>query len=569
MLDAADSFELALRVDACMLAYQRRAHRVHAPVDPLLVARIVRILRGHVLSPDDVYARIVAIQHVIDRLATKERDELIQMLAADRQRVPWRPDRGSQCLGFEKCAEVDEILLAGSAGSGKSEAAIGYALLHVDVARFVRSTVGELSSILARIEQLVGSVDGRRQDKGEWKIEPPFGFGQKGMRVEWAGISEPGARLKWQGRPFSMIVWDDVASGTMKRDDIEYLDQWRRSTSPNMRTLLCYTANAPTSQDSLWLRDEIFAPWLSPDYTGERAVPGEIRYFLRGEEVPAGTEGATSRTVVRSKTADNVRYIRSGYVQKLQNAPSEHLRQLLANDDWENAWREDDPMAVIPSSWVDAAVARWAPDAPCGLDAIGIDVARGGKDRSTIARRHGNWFNAPIVIPGSETPTGQALAARVLAVHERGGVAFIDATGVGSSPYDILREKVATSGVIFGAGTDELDATQSFGFSNIRSLLWWRMREMLNPESMNPIALPPDEALKRELCMPRYELRGGKLFVEDRASIIKRLGKSPDIATAYILAAISSGSTLAAHPQSDLLAALARSNTKWREAHAN
>jgi len=52
--------------------------------------------------------------------------------------------------------------------------------------------------------------------------------------------------------------------------------------------------------------------------------------------------------------------------------------------------------------------------------------------------------------------------------------------------------------------------------------------------------------LRAELTAPRYEHRGGRIFVESRADVIKRTGRSPDIATAVVLAAIDVSSTLAA-----------------------
>jgi hypothetical protein len=162
---------------------------------------------------------------------------------------------------------------------------------------------------------------------------------------------------------------------------------------------------------------------------------------------------------------------------------------------------------------------------------------------------------------GSETPDGQSVAAAVLAVWQKGAACFLDVTGVGSSPFDILKEKIQISAIVFGAGTDELDITQSFGFTNLRSLLWWRMREALDPNGRRQIALPPDTLLKQELCMPLYELRGGKLFVEDRDSIIKRLKRSPDIATAYILALIENDSIL--NVSNSFLGALQRANAEW------
>src|SRR5690606_31484347 len=135
-------------------------------------------------------------------------------------------------------------------------------------------------------------------------------------------------------------------------------------------------------------------------------------------------------------TADNVRYVRSGYVQKLQNAPSDHLRQLLANDDWENAWSEDDPMAVIPARWVDLAMDRWTPRSPATLDAIGVDPARGGRDRTVVFPRHGDYVGTPMVRPGRETPDGPAVAALVLGAYRPGCIVFIDGIGIGGAVYD-------------------------------------------------------------------------------------------------------------------------------------
>ena len=71
--------------------------------------------------------------------------------------------------------------------------------------------------------------------------------------------------------------------------------------------------------------------------------------------------------------------------------------------------------------------------------------------------------------------------------------------------------------------------------------------------------------MKQELCMPRYELRGGKLFVEDREAIVKRLKRSPDVATAYILALIESDSIL--NVRNSIGSALQKANARWAEKH--
>jgi hypothetical protein len=75
----------------------------------------------------------------------------------------------------------------------------------------------------------------------------------------------------------------------------------------------------------------------------------------------------------------------------------------------------------------------------------------------------------------------------------------------------------------------------SLGFFNKRSEMWWRMREALNPDNDERIALPPDRELKVDLCAPRWQLVGGGIQVEGKSTeckdgfgdLKKRLGRSP------------------------------------------
>jgi hypothetical protein len=269
--------------------------------------------------------------------------------------------------------------------------------------------------------------------------------------------------------------------------------------------------------------------------------------------------------VVTSTVLDNPFLVRGGYLRQLQNTPSEVLRKRLLENSWTAGFDDDAHLQVIPGAWVDAAFDNWQPNPPAAMDAVGVDVARGGKDRSAIVCRHNDWIGVPIVKPGSSTPDGPALAALVLEQVQPGAIVFVDGTGVGGALVDALRDYARTVSVIFGASYKALDITQSFGFANVRSALWWRLREMLDPNGPRRIALPPDRVLRAELTAPRYELRSGKIFVERRADIIKRTGRSPDIATAMILAAVDTNSSLAA-PARGFRAALERSR-KRRATH--
>lgn len=555
-------------VDAILNAYERRAagQLIHHPVDARVltaIAGLIDLRRTPVAAPT-LGERIANLQSLIDALAIKLREEIAQAFAQDRAAVPWRPTRGAQSLGFERAAECDVLMLAGGGASGKTDLGIAIALFLARNTRFLRKTSLEFNGIYKRIAEIVGTTDGRNLSTQSWTLPMPYGHQRKGATVEFNSLAEPDSMLRLQGRPVDTLVVDDVGSGQIPKADIDFVSRWLRSTEMVPKRLV-YTSNPPTGADSLWLRDEVFAPWLSPSYTGRPAQSGEIRYFVVDDdeqrEVPAGTPGAQSRCVVLSTVYDNPRLVRSGYAEHLKQSPTAVLRKRLLENDWAAGWDTDDAMQVIPSAWIDAAMERWSPEAPGEMEAVGVDVARGGKDRTTIARRHGDWFAAPLVYPGAVTPDGQAVASLVLGARGAQAVAFVDSTGVGASPYDLLKERVPTVSIVFGASYDALDVTQSFHFFNVRSALWWRMREALDPNGRRRIALPPDKILKQELCMPRYELRGGKLFVEDRDSIVKRLKRSPDVATAYILALIETDSTLCAPNR--FLSALQWSNEEW------
>jgi hypothetical protein len=82
------------------------------------------------------------------------------------------------------------------------------------------------------------------------------------------------------------------------------------------------------------------------------------------------------------------------------------------------------------------------------------------------------------------------------------------------------------------------DKSGRLRFKNLRSELWWRMREALDPANNTGIALPQDSRLLADLCAPTWELSGSTLYVASREQIIAKIGRSPDYGSAYVLALI-------------------------------
>lgn len=202
---------------------------------------------------------------------------------------------------------------------------------------------------------------------------------------------------------------------------------------------------------------------------------------------------------------------------------------------------------VIPLGWVEAAVQRWYefqesggnPDAIPGRRRYACDVARFGDDETAIATKQGHYVFGPAIETMSKVDT-MATANRLYAMLQRAQTdeSVVDVIGVGSGVVDRLRERKANvSAYNAAAGTSRKTATGQFSFPNVRSAAWWNLRELLDPsDPACDLMLPPDEGLKADLCAPRWRVApGGKIVVEPKEDIKKRLGHSPDKGDAVVM----------------------------------
>jgi hypothetical protein len=227
----------------------------------------------------------------------------------------------------------------------------------------------------------------------------------------------------------------------------------------------------------------------------------------------------------------------SGYLSVLQALPEPLRRQLLYGDF--QAGMEDDPWQVIPTAWIERAMARWTDRSPKGeMMSMGVDVARGGRDATVIATRHaGNWYDKLLKLPGTATPDGETVAGQVIAKRRDSAPIHLDVIGVGSSPYDLLRiAKQQVVGVNVAEKSNASDKSGRLKFFNLRSEVWWKLREELDPVNDTGIALPPDPELLADLAAPKWSMAGMSVKVESRDDIKERIGRSPDCASALILA---------------------------------
>ncbi len=494
-------------------------------------------------------------------LTPAEREELAALIAEDLAERPWRPLPGPQTMAYE--SEADVIGFGGAAGGGKTDLAIGLALTEHYRSQVFRREGPQLKGIIDRLREIVDSqlVTGN----------PPVYRDDDDRQIEFNSMPNLGDETKYQGRPKDLLVIDEAAN--FLEQQVRFVKGWVRTTRPGQRTRTLMTFNPPTNAEGRWVI-VFFGPWLDRKHPLYPTAPGALRYVYVDPETgtdvwiedddprsfvldggrrcyefdaddyrPEAIIRPESRTFIPSRITDNPFLVSTGYMAQLQALP-EPLRSQMLLGDFE-AGMQDDPWQVIPTRWVHLAQQRWRDRMRRGeLMSMGVDVARGGQDNTVIALRYKNedtdyWYAPLDLHPGTETPNGRKVAGLVIAQHRDHSPIHLDVIGVGASPYDVLQE---TGQPVYGVNVAERatrsDKSGRLSFKNLRSQLWWEMREALDPDNGMAVCLPPDPEIERELCAPRWEMTGLTIEVESRQEIIKRVGRSPDRASALILANI-------------------------------
>lgn len=504
---------------------------------------------------------------------------MLLLLREKARRLPiWKPLPGPQTIAYNSQADI--IGFGGAAGGGKTDLACGKALTQHRKVMMLRREGTQLTGITDRFTELLGNDTGFNSTKGIWRTTRRDGVP---LQLEFGSTPHLGDETKYQGRPHDLLVFDEASN--FLEHHVRFLLGWLRSTIPGQKCQALLTFNPPTTADGRWII-EFFAPWLDPKFPNP-AQPGEIRHaamlpdasgkvrdiwvdrpdpfilvdgvrvydFDPAQHKPQDIIKPKGRTFIPSRISDNPYLASTGYMSTLQALP-EPLRSQMLYGDFQ-AGIQDDPWQVVPTAWVEAAQARWRrPDKLEPMDSMGVDVARGGEDNTIVARRHGMWFDKPLAYEGKQTPDGPAVAGLVIAAMRDAAPIHIDVIGVGASPYDFLNSaRLAVYGINVAEKALGTDKSGRLRFFNLRSELWWRMREALDPANNTGIALPPDKQLLGDLCAPTWRLSGSTIQVEGREDIIKRIGRSPDWASAYILALMDT-------PKRQLLAGAGRANPR-------
>jgi hypothetical protein len=195
--------------------------------------------------------------------------------------------------------------------------------------------------------------------------------------------------------------------------------------------------------------------------------------------------------------------------------------------------------SVIQLEWlIDAS--RNDPDMfATGFKALGVDVANSEDgDKAAIAKGKGRTLIEVVDFP---CPDANQLGHHVfqtmrdeIIMPENVG---IDSVGVGAGTVNTLKEHGRRVNALNGGAKPEEnwtfreDGEKVETFVNLRSQMIWAFR--LDVQN-GTLSLPYDEELFADLVTPEWGIRNGKIYIESKDEIKKRLGRSPNKGDAAI-----------------------------------
>lgn len=453
----------------------------------------------------------------------------------------WFPNPGPQTEAYD--CEADELFYGGQAGGGKTDLMVGLSITQHTRSLLLRRTNKEAQGLVEAIAETLGHRNGYNGQDDVWRI---------GHRtIDIGGCQLEDDKQKYKGKPHDLIAFDEVSD--FSETQYLFITTWNRSADPGQRCRIVACGNPPTRAEGLWVTKR-WAAWLDPRHPNP-AQAGEIRWYLRNEndeEIEVDGRGpfmvngkpalARSRTFIPARLSDNPDLAATDYDAVLANLPAE-LRAAYRDGRFDISL-QDEPFQCMPTTWVQDAMTRWAPNPPAAvpLCAMGVDVAQGGRDNTVIASRYDGWYAPLKVVAGSLTPTGPDVAGIVMAQRRDNAAVILDVGGGwGGEAYGHLRANGVDNAVAYMGVKDSIQRTadQQFKFKNVRTEAYWRFREALDPGQAggSHIQLPDDRELLADLTAPRWTGKpGGVLELESKDKVVARLGRSPDRGDAVVMA---------------------------------
>lgn len=189
-----------------------------------------------------------------------------------------------------------------------------------------------------------------------------------------------------------------------------------------------------------------------------------------------------------------------------------------------------DADAIFALSYIEAACTRQLPIAKDAPRILACDVARFGDDETVIGMRIGDSYRRLAGWRGQDTAQTTNRLIALARDHDADQIR-VDDDGVGGGVTDGLREKLPLAGgshVKVLAMRGGAAAEENEKFVNCRAEWHWQLRQRFIDGRVDIDG--QDGALQSQLCairVERYDPKG-RVVIEPKDKIKKRLGRSPD-----------------------------------------
>jgi len=328
------------------------------------------------------------------------------------------------------------------------------------------------------------------------------------IAVDYGGFDRQETINKFNSAEYIFFAIDQAEEVTL--DDIGVLRASRRMKikghQPHYKGL--FTANPA----QCWLKDEFI---LQP--------PAENRFI---QALPGDNE-----------------YLPDDYVDTLKKAFG-HRPELLEAYLYGNWDLLEGAEQVIKSEWVRTSLEKRAWEQIVCKKVIACDPARFGDDETVIYYMEDGTIK-DMVIYGHKDTMHTVGRIATMASEKGASTIVVDSIGLGGGIVDRLNEiaRAPESKLfarIIGLNTAEKSNLPE-KYYNMRAEIWDVVGRKF---SDGQVVLMSDECklnkrevlrLQNELCCPQYKFKNGKMAIEAKDEIKKRVGHSPDRADAYVM----------------------------------
>jgi phage terminase large subunit len=177
-----------------------------------------------------------------------------------------------------------------------------------------------------------------------------------------------------------------------------------------------------------------------------------------------------------------------------------------------------------------------------GQRALGVDVANSEEgDKGAIARGIGSLL---IEVEDFPCPNANKLGSQIFyemkATKVPSEYVAVDGVGVGAGTVnELLRLGAKVVNIQSGSSPVEVYDEKKSNiklveeFNNLRSQMWWTLRTDLE-DPASQLILPYDEQLFADLMSPKWSQQNGKIIVQSKEELKKKLGRSPNKGDAVV-----------------------------------